>query len=65
MRTTYFFLIIILLFSKAAAQDKPLQTLRGSTIDKSIKTVLSGATIELIGAINKKTISNKDGAFKF
>jgi hypothetical protein len=47
-----------LLFNEAVAQDKPLQTLRGSTTDKSIKTALSGATIELIGTFNKKTISN-------
>ena len=56
---------MLLLFNKAFAQDKPLQTLRGSTIDKSIKTALHGATIELIGDLNKKTISNKEGAFKF
>ena len=65
MKTTYLFLIILLVFKKISAQEKPSQTLRGSTIDKAIKTALSGTTIELIGAINKKTISNKDGAFKF
>ena len=65
MRTTYFFLLILLLFNKAAAQEKPSQILRGSTIDKSIKTVLSGATIELIGGVNKQTISNNEGTFKF
>jgi hypothetical protein len=65
VRTTYFFLIILLLLNKVVAQDKPSQTLRGSTIDKSIKTVLSGATIELIGGVNKQTISNNEGTFKF
>ena len=65
MRTTYFLLIVLLLFNQASAQEKPVQTLRGLTIDKSIKTVLSGANIELIGGVNKQTISNNEGAFKF
>jgi hypothetical protein len=52
-------------FNQASAQEKPVQTLRGLTIDKSIKTVLSGANIELIGGVNKQTISNNEGAFKF
>lgn len=65
MRTTYFFLIILLLLNKVVAQDRPSQTFRGSTIDKSIKTVLKGATIELIGGVNKQTISNNEGTFKF
>ena len=65
MKTKLFFLLLILLLNQASAQEKPSQTLRGSTIDKSIKTVLSGATIELIGDINKNTIANKEGNFKF
>ena len=55
---------VLLVFNKITAQEKPSQTLRGSTIDKAIKTALSGTTIELIGDVNKKTISNKDGSFK-
>jgi hypothetical protein len=65
MKSNFFFLLIILLFNQATAQEKPVQTLRGSTIDKSIKTLLSGTTIELIGDINKNTITNSDGYFKF
>lgn len=60
-----FFVLFIILFNKVSAQNKPSQTLRGSTIDKSIKIVLSGATIELLGGINKKTIGGTDGTFKF
>ena len=48
-----------------SAQERPSQTLRGSIIDKSIKTVLAGATVELIGEINKNTIAINDGTFKF
>lgn len=55
----------MLLLNKASAQEKPFQTIRGVTIDKSIKTLLSGAKIQLIGDINKITISNNDGTFKF
>jgi hypothetical protein len=51
--------------NQAFAQEKPSQTLRGSTIDKSIKTLLSGTTIELSGDVNKNTIANKEGIFKF
>ena len=65
MKTFFIPLFIILLLNQASAQDRPSQTLRGSTIDKSIKTLLSGTTIELIGGINKNTIANKDGNFKF
>jgi hypothetical protein len=65
LKIKLFFLLLILLLNQASAQEKPSQTLRGSTIDKSIKTVLSGTNIELIGGINKNTISNKEGNFKF
>ena len=65
MKTKLFFLFIILLFNEVSAQERPSQTLRGSIIDKSIKTVLAGATIELIGDINKNTIATNDGSFKF
>ena len=57
--------MMMLLLNKASAQEKPFQTIRGVTIDKSIKTLLSGAKIQLIGDINKITISNNDGTFKF
>ena len=65
MKTRTIFLLIILLFNKVSAQDKPVQTLRGWVIDKSLKSALSGATIELIGAVNKKTLSSIDGTFTF
>jgi hypothetical protein len=65
VKTKLFFLFIILLFNEVSAQERPSQTLRGSIIDKSIKTVLAGATIELIGDINKNTIATNDGSFKF
>ena len=65
MKTKLFFLFIILLFNEVSAQERPSQTLRGSIIDKSIKTILAGATIELIGDINKNTIATNDGSFKF
>ena len=65
MKTKLFFLFIILLFNEVSAQERPSQTLRGLIIDKSIKTVLAGATIELIGDINKNTIATNDGSFKF
>lgn len=65
MKIKLFFLFIILLFNEVSAQERPSQTLRGSIIDKSIKTVLAGATVELIGEINKNTIAINDGTFKF
>lgn len=65
MKPSFYFLIIVLLFNEVSAQERPSQTLRGSIIDKSIKTVLAGATIELIGDINKNTIATNDGSFKF
>jgi hypothetical protein len=65
LKPSFYFLIIVLLFNEVSAQERPSQTLRGSIIDKSIKTVLAGATIELIGDINKNTIATNDGSFKF
>ena len=56
MKTTLFFLLFILLLNQASGQERPSQTIRGSTIDKSIKTVLSGTSIELIGEVNKNTL---------
>jgi hypothetical protein len=65
LKTFFIPLFIILLLNQVSAQERPSQTLRGSTIDKSIKTVLSGTTIELVGEVNKNTITNNDGYFKF
>ncbi len=65
MKAKLFFALIVLILSRVSAQDKPAQTLRGSIIDKSIKAHLAGATVELIGGINKQTIANNDGVFKF
>ena len=65
MKAKLFFALIVLILSKVSAQDKPEQTLRGSIIDKSIKAHLAGATVELTGGINKQTIANNDGVFKF
>ena len=65
MKAKLFFVLIVLILSKVSAQDKPAQTLRGSIIDKSIKAHLAGATVELTGGINKQTIANNDGVFKF
>ena len=65
MKAKLFFALIVLILSRVSAQDKPAQTLRGSIIDKSIKAHLAGATVELIGVINKQTIANNDGVFKF
>ena len=53
-----------MLLNQASGQERPSQTIRGSTIDKSIKTVLSGTSIELIGEVNKNTLTNSDGNFK-
>lgn len=53
-----------MLLNQASGQERPSQTIRGSTIDKSIKTVLSGTSIELIGDVNKNTLTNIDGNFK-
>jgi hypothetical protein len=47
------------------AQVKPLQTLKGIVNDKSLKTALAGATIELMGNTHKNAIANNEGSFKF
>ena len=65
MRLILFGLFAILFLIQVSAQEKPVQTLRGIAVDKSIKAPLSGATIEIVGDPNRIKIANKDGNFSF
>ncbi len=48
---------------KSFSQVIPLQTIRGNVSDKSIKTILSGATIELLGITKKTVVADEKGNF--
>ncbi len=56
----FFLLLQIQLF---AFQQLPVQNIKGTITDKSIKTILVGASIELIGAITKTAIADAAGNF--
>ena len=58
-------LFLLLLFIKANGQIKPLQTLKGTVSDKTLKTAMAAASIELTGEIHRIVISNLEGSFKF
>lgn len=45
------------------SQVTPLQTIRGNVTDKSIKTILSGATIELQGNVKRTVAADINGNF--
>lgn len=51
--------------NNAIAQTKLLQNLSGSVIDRSVKTPLKGASIELLTNPNFTTASDNSGNFKF
>jgi len=50
------FLFCLIITLENRAQTKPLQTIAGTVIDQSIKTVLEGATIELDSPNGKKLL---------
>ncbi|MCX6205842.1 MAG: carboxypeptidase regulatory-like domain-containing protein [Bacteroidetes bacterium] len=58
-------LFLLLLLIKANGQMKPLQTLKGTVSDKTLKTAMAAASIELMGEIHRIVISNQEGSFKF
>ncbi len=62
LRVVFVFLLINLLQS-GFAQSIPIQTIRGSVSDMSIKTILSGATIELLGKEKKTVFTDVNGNF--
>ncbi len=61
---TALFLFFIFCQLLTFSQTIPVQTIRGSVIDKSIKTALSGASIEIKGAITKIAIADASGNFR-
>ncbi len=50
---------------KGFSQKIPVQTIRGSVSDRSIKTILSGATIELLGNSKRTVVADANGNFIF
>lgn len=46
-----------------AAQDKPVQNVKGTVIDRAIKTGLPSATIEWMGDAGRKTSTDSNGYF--
>ena len=63
-----YFRIVLFLFSvsthyKGVTQILPVQTVRGTVSDKSIKTILSGATIDLFGTEKRTVIADANGNF--
>ena len=60
--------LLIILFSTicfwAKGQELPVQTIKGSVIDHSLKTALAGATIELTGSTGKTAIADNLGNFR-
>lgn len=57
------FFCLILQLPLFAFQQLPVQNIKGTITDKSIKTILVGASIELKGAISKTVIANASGNF--
>jgi len=47
-----------------SAQELPVQTIKGTVIDRSIKTPLAGATVVLVGSQTKATITDGSGNFR-
>lgn len=60
---TLLVLIYLQVLLVAVVGQTPLQTIRGSVTDKSIKTALAGASIELMGNRKKMAIADKNGNF--
>ncbi len=46
------------------SQEVLFQTIKGNVIDRSLKTALPGATVELIGNTGKKTVGDNTGNFR-
>ena len=70
MKPKYLFTLIFVGFyliftNNAIAQTKLFQNLSGSVIDRSVKTPLKGASIELLTNPNFTTASDNSGNFKF
>jgi hypothetical protein len=45
------------------AQQRPVQTVKGTVTERSIRTPLAGATVEIIG-VGKKTVTDAAGGFR-
>jgi hypothetical protein len=56
-------LVFILLPVLLCAQTIPLQTIRGSVVDKSVKNPLPGANIELISKSSVSIVADATGNF--
>ena len=64
--TPYIFLLIFLCCIQSAhSQEKPSQTVKGTIIDRALKTPLVAATIRLLNGTHNTTISDTTGHFYF
>ncbi len=63
-KRTLLFLFFCLHVFKSDAQQIPVQTIKGSVLDKSIRTPLPAATIEWIAENGSKVLTDASGNFK-
>ncbi len=63
-RYLFLFCLLMAFISPLSAQPTPVQTIKGTVIDRSIKTPLASATIELQGKEPKATMTNESGNFR-
>jgi len=57
-------LLVVILFPVLLwAQSIPVQTLRGTVVDKAVKTPLPGANIELVGKLTESVVADAAGNF--
>lgn len=62
IRGFLFFLFLVCLFT-IKAQSPFVQTVRGTITDRSVKTILAGAAIELLGTEKRTVIADESGHF--
>lgn len=64
MYLRHFLLAFLILYTaNGNAQPMPVQTVKGTVVDRSIKTVLQGATVELVGS-SIATTTDANGNFR-
>ncbi len=63
MRSLFLSFLYCHIFFAVAAQEKPVQNVKGIVIDRSLKTALPGATIEWLGVSPKIVVTDSTGSF--
>ncbi len=65
LKPIYSLLVLMIFISQIVAQVKPVQTVKGTVVDHSLKSPLIGASIKLLGDEERMTVSDATGSFVF